>query len=181
MTGVTMAPSLLLALLGLVLLFFGRTLYWAFVAVAGFLMGLELAADLLADQPGWVQFLAAIAAGVLGAIVGIFVQRLAFAVGGFFAGGYLTLALFDRLPEAAQSNFWFIVGGVIGAIVAALVMDWAIVVLSSLAGAVAIVSIFNMHIEFHIVAVLALAAFGIIVQGRRLTGSQGAAPAPPVA
>src|SRR5262245_22452200 len=107
--GVFMAQPLLLILLGLILLFFGRSLYWAFVAVAGFLMGMELAADLLTDQQAWVRFLAALAAGAIGAIVGVLAQRIAFAVGGFFAGGYLTLELLNHFPQIPPSNLWFLV------------------------------------------------------------------------
>jgi hypothetical protein len=76
-------------LLGFLLLFFGRKLYWAFVAVAGFLLGMELAAELFAEQAEWVRMLIALAGGVIGAILGILFQRIAFAIGGLFAGGYL--------------------------------------------------------------------------------------------
>jgi len=167
---------IVIIVLGLLLLFFGRSLYWAFVAVAGFLMGLELAADLLADQPRMIQILAAIAAGVLGAVIGVVAQRVAFAIGGFFAGGYLALSLVDRLPEASQSNLWFIVGGVIGAIIAALVLDWAIIVLSSIA--VAVMSPFALRPELHVLAMLGLAVLGVVAQGSRLRGPRAELPPP---
>ncbi len=80
--------SAVVAILGIILLLFGRTLFWLFVAGTGFLLGVEVASVLLPDQPEWLRFLAAIIAGVLGGVVGIVAQRLAFALGGFFAGGY---------------------------------------------------------------------------------------------
>src|SRR5262244_3268925 len=83
--------------LGIVLLLFGRSLYWAFIAIAGFLVGMALANEWLADKQEWVRILAAIGAGLIGAIVGIMVQRLAFAIGGFFAGAYLALVIASRL------------------------------------------------------------------------------------
>jgi hypothetical protein len=52
------------AILGAALLFVGRQLYWAFVAVAGFLVAGQFAGSALADQSTWVQILAALAAGV---------------------------------------------------------------------------------------------------------------------
>jgi hypothetical protein len=182
-----MAQPLLLIVLGLILILFGRSLYWAFLAVAGFLMGMELAADLLADQEPWVRFLAALAAGALGAILGVLAQRIAFAVGGFFAGGYLTLSLLDHVPQIPPSNLWFLVGGILGAIVAAMVLDWAIIVLASLAGAVAVMSgiqgfeAWKLPIEAHTLGVVALAAVGIFVQGRRLNGAGELPAAPPAA
>lgn len=171
--------------LGIVVLLFGRTLYWAFIAIAGFLAGMLLAKEWLADQQQWVQILAAIGAGVVGAILGIFIQRLAFAIGGFFAGGYLAIAIATQMqaPGAADTNLWFIAGGILGAIVAALVMDWAIIVLSSLAGATAILSPFVAKLGDQLFPVLfvALAVIGIIFQGRRLIRPIApAAPASPM-
>ena len=182
-----MAQPLLLIVLGLILVFSGRRLYWAFVAVAGFLMGMELAADLLAESEPWVRFLAAIAAGALGAIVGVLAQRIAFAIGGFFAGGYLTLELLNHFPQVPPSNVWFLVGGILGAIVAAMLLDWAIIVLASLAGAVAVMSglagleAIRLPSEAHILGVIAITAVGVIVQGRRLNGAREVPTAPPAA
>jgi hypothetical protein len=157
--------------LGVIVLLFGRALYWAFVAIVGFFIGMELAANWswLNQQEHWVQLLVAIGCGIVGAILGIFVQRLAFAIGGFFAGGYLALAIAGRMHVGGDPNIWMIVGGVIGAIAAALIMDWAIIVLSSLAGAAAIISPFQQKIgDDRITAVLffVIAAVGIIFQGR---------------
>ena len=57
------------------------------------------------DKQEWIRILAAVGAGLLGAPVGILVQRLAFAIGGFFAGGYLALALATRGALAAIRTF----------------------------------------------------------------------------
>jgi hypothetical protein len=162
-------------LLGILLLFYGRTLYWAFVAVAGFLVGFELAAELLAAQPEWVRLLAAALVGVLGAILGILFQRVAFAMGGLFAGGYLGLALAQAASAPGEPFVWFLVGGILGAILAALIMDWAIIALSSLAGAAAITGRLNFDPTIAAVLFLALTAIGTTVQARRL---RRAAPAP---
>jgi hypothetical protein len=155
-------------LLGIVLLLFGRTLYWVFVAVAGFLVGFELAAQFLADQAESIRLLAALLGGVLGAILGMFAQRLAFAMGGLFAGGYLGLVLARTAGVPGDPLVWFIVGGLVGALVAALLMGWAIIALSSLAGATAIVGQFALNESAAMLLFVALTAVGILVQGRRL-------------
>jgi hypothetical protein len=154
--------------MGTLLLFYGRTLYWAFVAVAGFLVGFELAAEFLADQAEGVRILVALLGGVLGAILGLLAQRAAFAIGGLFAGGYLALALAHAADLPGEPLVWFVIGAILGAIVAALIMDWAIITLSSLAGAAAIVA--ELHLSDSIATLLfvALSATGIIIQGRRL-------------
>jgi hypothetical protein len=160
--------SLITLLLGILLLFYGRTLYWAFIAVAGFLVGFELAAQLLADQPEWVRLMAALLLGILGAVLGILFQRVAFAMGGLFAGGYLGLALAQTADAPGEPLAYFVVGAILGAFVAALLMDWAIIILSSLAGAAAIVDQFKLSPSAAAVLFVALAAIGILVQARRL-------------
>ncbi len=166
--------------LGVVVLLFGRALYWLFVAIVGFFIGMELAANWswLNQQPQAIQLLVALGCGILGAVVGIFVQRLAFAIGGFFAGGYLALAIATRMHLASDqtaANIWMIVGGVIGAIIAAMILDWAIIVLSSLAGAAAIISPFQQRIgDDRITAVLffVIAAVGIVFQSRHFMATR---------
>ena len=160
--------SIVNLLLGILLLLFGRTLYWLFVAIAGFLVGFELAAVLLAEQAESLRLLAAVVGGVLGAILGMLAQRVAFAMGGLFAGGYLGLALAREAGAAGDPLVWFVIGGILGAIVAALVMDWAIIALSSLAGAAAIVGQFELESSIAMLLFVVLTAVGIVVQGRRL-------------
>ncbi len=65
---------------GAVLLFFGRSLYWLFVGIAGFLAGVQLADVVLADQSQVIRVLAAVAAGALGALVAMLAQRVGFAL-----------------------------------------------------------------------------------------------------
>jgi hypothetical protein len=165
-------PPVVLVLLGIVVLLFGRSLYWAFIAIGGFLVGMALANEWLADKQEWVRILAALGAGLIGAILGILIQRLAFAIGGFFAGGYLALVLAARLHAGGNPHIWTLVGGIIGAIAAAILMDWAIIVLSSLAGAAAILAPFQTKLDDRMlpVAFLVLAVIGLVFQGRRMMG-----------
>jgi hypothetical protein len=171
-------PAVVTFLLGIVLLFFGRKLYWAFIAIAGFLIGMELANEYLADKDQWIRIAAAVGAGVLGAIIGMFLQRLAFAIGGFYAGAYLALRILNHFNIQGDPHVWELIGGVIGAIVAAVVMDWAIIIISSLAGSAAIFSVFpQMEPQMMDVLFLLVAAVGIIFQAQSLVGPN--VPPPP--
>jgi hypothetical protein len=161
--------SAVVAILGIVLLLFGRTLFWLFVAGTGFLLGVELASVVFANQPQWITVLVAIAAGIVGGIVGIVAQRLAFALGGFFAGGYVALMIAAHGQLPLQPIGCFAIGGILGAVVAFFIMDWAIIVLSSLAGATALVTVADVKPTTSAVLVLLLTIVGIAVQGRRLT------------
>src|SRR5262245_23123133 len=124
---------------GAVLLLVGRKLFWLFVAIVGFYVGVQLARSFVADEPRWLVWLIAAAAGVIGAIVAMLFQRVAFALAGFYAGGYLAVAAAERFLHGTVATAALVVGGVLGAIAAALIMDWAIIVLACLVGAALVV------------------------------------------
>lgn len=156
-------------LAGAALLLVGRKLYWLFVAIAGFYVGIEVARALVLDQPQWVIWLIAAAAGVIGALVAMLFQRVAFALGGFYAGGYLALVAAERFFPGAVGAGVFVVGAVLGAVAAALLMDWAIIVLSCLVGAALVVSALGLSDLVGLLVYAGLVAAGIVFQAR-LTG-----------
>jgi hypothetical protein len=52
--------------LGLILLVLGRNLFWLFVAVVGFLLGVEFTGVILTDYPKWAVLLIGLGTGLLG-------------------------------------------------------------------------------------------------------------------
>jgi len=158
--------------LGLIMLVFGRKLFWHFVAIVGFLVGMEFTNLLLVDQPLGVQVLGGLAAGLVGALLAVFVQRIAFVLAGFFAGAYFALLLAHPLGIAGIGLLLPIAGGVIGAVVAALLMDWAIIVLSCLVGAGAIVSRLGLRDVKTAIVFLVLVIIGILVQTKLMEQSK---------
>ena len=153
-------------LLGAILLLLGRELYWLFVAIVGFLVGMRIADTILADQPHWLLFLLAVAAGVVGAFLAILAQRLAFALAGFCAGGYLALIGTQSYGIGGHGVLWFVLGGVAGALFAVLIVDGGLIVLSSLVGAGAIVDSLVLGRSGRILVFLLLVIAGILVQTR---------------
>ncbi|HXR46360.1 MAG TPA: DUF4203 domain-containing protein [Candidatus Limnocylindrales bacterium] len=128
-------------LAGLAVLFFGRRLFWLFVGCVGFIVGFELAGDMLQGQPAWVILVIALGVGVLGAIASVFLQRIFVVVAGFFAGGYCLSTLAPTaLHMQGDAILWisFAVGGLLGAILSIALLDPALIILSSLAGATAV-------------------------------------------
>jgi len=156
----------LMIVLGLIMLVFGRKLFWLFVAIVGFLFGMEFTKLLLVDQPIWVQLLGGLVAGLLGALLAIFVQRVAFILAGFFAGAYFALLLAHPLGVAGTGLLLAVAGGVIGAIVVALLMDWAIIVLSCLVGAGVVVSQLRLRDMKTAIIFFVLVIIGIFVQAK---------------
>lgn len=163
-------PAEVSVILGVVLLLLGRKLFWLFVALAGFYVGFEVARAVLADQPQWLTWLAAAAAGLIGAILAMLFQRVAFALGGLYAGGYLALLAAERFLPGAFGLGAFVAGAVAGAIAAVLIMDWAIIALSCMFGAALVVSSLGLGDIGSVLAFAALVATGIIVQVRLLRG-----------
>jgi hypothetical protein len=70
----------------------------------------------------------------------------------------------DHFGIEANPNIFFVVGGVIGAVLAAIVMDTAIIVLSSLVGAAAIIQAVNLGQTTRSLLFLGLAALGMLIQ-----------------
>jgi hypothetical protein len=129
--------EIFLIILGVVLLALGRRLFWLFVGVVGFVAGLNLASELLVEQPFWVILLVALLAGLIGSLLAVFLQRLMIAVAGFLAAGYVLVSLLGYFGLELGALTWlpFLIGGVCGAILASLVFDWALIILSALSGA----------------------------------------------
>jgi hypothetical protein len=160
---------------GLLLLLLGRKIFWLFVGLAGFLCGFQGVQIFFPDQAA-LGFVFGLLVGVVGVFVAVFFQRISFAMGGFFAGGYLSLVFCSHLGIEEPSKVVFFIVGLIAAIVAFMWMDWAIILLSAFAGAGAIVV--NMALlspPWSFLVFLLLVLIGCVVQGRAL---QGRLPSP---
>jgi len=158
---------------GLLLLLLGRRLYWIFVAGIGFLTGLALAPDLLPGQPEWLILLAALAAAIVGAVLAIVAQRLTIALIGFVAGGGIGLLLLRALGCGGDAPGWiaYLIAGAVGLVLMLALFEWALILLSSLAGANLIVAgvaaRFPLPQGTALLLLVALALIGVVVQARR--------------
>ncbi|MBI5558115.1 MAG: DUF4203 domain-containing protein [Deltaproteobacteria bacterium] len=156
-------------LLGLILLTFGRKLFWLLVGIAGFIVGMEFAGMFLAGHPYWLVLLAGILTGLLGAWLALFAQRLAFALAGFYAGSFLTLILAQSLALHDPAGILLpVMGGLIGAFLSAWIMDPALIILSCLIGAATIVNAMNAGMIVSSIIFVLLLCCGIFVQTKLL-------------
>lgn len=157
--------NLLTLIAGLALLTLGRKLFWVFVAALGFVAAMELASELLNTDAEWIVILIGVVAGGAGAVLAITLQRVAIGVGGFLAGGYLVLSALQLLGVDPGANAWqpFLLGGLVGAIAAYPVFEWALILISSLAGAFVVAQSFEMEgitaIALFVVALILGVAF----------------------
>jgi hypothetical protein len=152
--------------LGLLLLVLGRKLFWLGVAVLGFLLGMACAEALLVDQPTWVMLLVGLGAGLLGGLLAILAQRVAFACAGCYAGAYLALLAAPAFGFGSHRTLWCVAGGVIGAVLATLLIDWALIALTSFAGASAIVDAGSLSATTAALSFVGLTVVGMAVQAR---------------
>ena len=164
------------ALIGAVILFFGRKLFWLCVAAIGFAAGVELAPHLVQQPSALLSLTIALLLGIIGALLALFLQKIAIGVLGFLAGGKLAGAIAAAffVHYAQRSTIIFVVGGVVGAILLLVLFDWALIVVSSLIGAHLIVyqSAIVLPPSGSTIVFIGLAVIGILVQAASLRGSQ---------
>jgi hypothetical protein len=157
-------------LVGLLLLLFGRRLYWLFVAAIGFMTGLELGPRLLPEQSDLVIIVVALGLALVGALLAVVATKLFVGIVGFAAGGAIAALLLPNLgiEREVLGLLVYVVAGIIGALLLLVVFDWALVLLSSLAGATLIVvtleRLFAVPPPFGTALIVGLTVVGAVVQ-----------------
>jgi hypothetical protein len=151
---------------GFVLLVAGRKLYWLFVALIGFALGFTLADMFVKSDATWINWLIAIGLGILGGIMAVGLQKIAVGAAGFIAGGYGLVYFLQMLGVQIGDISWlfFIAGGVIGAGLVLAMFDFALILLSSVAGSIMISQTFVSAGWAATIAFLALVFIGILIQ-----------------
>lgn len=153
-------------LIGVLVLLFGRRLFWLFVAAIGFWIGFEITPSLMQHPPEWLTLVVAIVLGIIGAVLALVLQKIAIAVAGFLVGGKIATAIMAAFvtTHAHYSGIAFVIGGIIGAILLLVLFDWALIVFSAVAGADLIISHLHVPAKGAAIIFIALAIFGIVVQ-----------------
>ena len=152
--------------IGVVILFFGRKLFWLCVAAVGFAAGLQIAPLLVNEASSLLALVIAVVFGILGALLALFIQKIAIALLGFLAGGKLATAIAAAffVQHAQYSTIIFVIGGIIGAILLLAVFGWALIVVSSFIGAYLIQSAMVLPPTGLTLVFIGLAILGIFVQ-----------------
>ena len=152
--------------IGIAVLLFGRRLFWLLVAAVGFAAGVELAPWLVHEPSSILVITAALVLGFIGALLALFLQKIAVAVVGFVAGGRLAVAIITAFVVQHDTTFalTFLVGGIVGALVFLLLFDWALIVISSLVGAHLITGAITLPQTGATIVFIVLTIIGIVVQ-----------------
>ena len=165
---------LLNIVVGLLLLLFGRRLFWLFIAGLGFVVGARLASDVFAFEPQWMVLLTAISLGLAGLLLAVFLQGVVVAICGFLAGGYLlyTLTMEAHFDHDFIAWIAFFLGGFLGAKLVSIWIDWALIVLSAMTGAAVLCQSVPIPPLASPAVLVALVAIGIGTQARHLALEQ---------
>lgn len=157
-------------LAGLGMLVLGRQLFWLFVGGMGFLFGLNLATQVLGEgQPDVNILLFAMIFGFIGAVAAVVLQKLAVSAAGFFGGGVIAMNLVQVMNlDLGSVLVPFLVGGVLGLVLVSVLFDWALIAISSFAGASVIVQTFEMETAVSLLLLAILIVIGIVVQASQL-------------
>ena len=155
---------------GIFLLVVGRKFFWFFVGATGFITGLTFADQILAIDSPAIILAAGIVLGIIGIIIALFMQGFAIFAGGFLAGSYIAYMIVTTLGLIPRELFWiaYIAGGIVGAIFLFFLFDWALIALSSVAGASIIIDTLTLDPKIETAIVIILALSGIFIQTKLL-------------
>ena len=151
---------------GLSLLTLGRKIFWLFVGCVGFVAGFTYSQELFAVQSELVILAIGVIAGLIAALIAVFLQGVAIALAGFMGGGYIAINIMGMLGLETFQPIWlpYLIGGIIGAILLFLIFDWALIFLSSLIGAGLIVQVTEFSPWLENLIFIALVIFGAMIQ-----------------
>lgn len=151
---------------GIFMLTAGSRLFWLFLSAVGFVAGFDLAEKVMQSQPGDIIILVALLAGLVGALLAVFLQKIAVLAGGFLAGGYLSLRLMETFGIGNSPYHWLLLflGCIIGAVLMRMLFTWALIVLSSGMGAILVLQAFPASRQITRLSFVILLILGIAVQ-----------------
>lgn len=174
----------IIALVGFVFLLFGRPLFWLFTAISGFILGILIGGYIARDVGMTGIVILGLIVGGLFAVLSIYLQKPMAALAGFLLGGTIASLLYvvavtgGNIMIGLSFNFGnvtpvvFLLGGIVSAVLIWVTFDWALIVLSSLFGALlatpGVLMLLPLPGASTLLLPLALAALGIFVQSRML-------------
>jgi len=151
---------------GLLVLTLGRKLFWLFVGLIGFAVGFHYGVSVWQLQSQLLLIGIAALTGIIGAVLAVFFQKIAVGLAGFAGGGYITLNLINLLGMRLDQLAWlpYLIGGVIGMLMLFFIFDWALIFISSLAGASMITQSLSLGPGLELGLFLILVICGLVIQ-----------------
>ena len=154
------------AVIGAALLAFGRKGLGLFLAALGAMAGVVLANMYFVNASNGTMIVAMIVGGIAGVVVAFFVKTMAVVLAGVLGGGYAGYAIALNMGWVHQGFPWIpvVICAVIGVVLAHMVLKWALIILSSVAGAYLFVGAFELSTSLATALFVLLAGAGIWFQ-----------------
>jgi hypothetical protein len=154
---------------GLLLLLVGRKLFWFYIGVLGFLVGLQLGQTFFAGSEKWTYLAGSVVFGIIGALLASLFQWAAVLLAGCLGGGYFFMEAFGIQTLASDKDLLIVAaGGLLGMLVLALTYDWALIIMSSLTGSLILAHALTSDHQQQVIVVVAGTLLGMIVQAKML-------------
>jgi hypothetical protein len=153
------------SILGGALLVAGRRLFWLFVGASGFILGFQLTTRFFNGNEA-IGILVGLGVGVLFGFLAVALQSVAIFVAGFLSGAYIASAagIMFGLERGPSTWILYVTGGIIGLILVGFLFDWALITLSSLAGASLIAEVFITRQGLASLTFFVLFIAGVLIQ-----------------
>jgi len=149
--------------IGGIILFLGRELNFLFAGGMAALIGFRLTPKLPSAWPTWADYTFIIGLAILVAGIVLANEQAGYFLSGFLAGGYTLIEYYEpgvlTLPLLP-----FIIGGVIGSLIIGLLTEWALIIVSSLIGAIYATTLFDLNPTAETLVAGGLFIIGALVQ-----------------
>lgn len=150
-------------IVGAIILFLGRELNFIFAAGMAALISFRLVPKLPAAWPSWADTAFIVGMAVLAAALVLINERAGYFISGFLAGGFV-LTEYYAPGVLTIPALPFIVGGVLGSIILGVFTEWALIVVSSVIGAIYLTGMFRLAETARILLTAGLVIIGALVQ-----------------
>ena len=157
-----MLDGIIALVVGVLLLFFGKRLFWLAAALVAFLFGWQLFGDLLG--PVWSLVLAVVL-GIVFAWLAIKFIRFAAYIVAFLAGAAALPLLMGAFGVDISGLILAGIGGAIGLILVAVAFDWGLILITAWAGASAVVFGLQKWMELGDSLVATIIFFALLILG----------------
>ena len=152
---------------GIALLLWGRKLYWLIFATIGFLVASLLTQWALpAQDAAWWWWLIPFVVGLVGAFMSVFLQKMVIRLGGVLTGAYLGYFLSEPFLQEPWPWVALGVGAVSGFFLILFVFNGALILLSSVLGAMVLLEPMDAKPEVRLAVTGALVLVGCLFQSR---------------
>jgi hypothetical protein len=150
-------------IIGAIILFLGRELNFIFAAGMAALISFRLTPMLPSAWPSWADPAFIVGISVLAAVLVLINERAGYFISGFLAGGYVLSEYFaPGVPGIPILPFF--VGSVLGSLILGMLTEWALIVVSSVIGAIYLTGMFLLTDTARTLLTAGLVIIGALVQ-----------------